>query len=191
MSTDTDVSAPDILSHKAQWLVIVDVFGTMTPTLLDSGASISAISEHFYLSIKTNALFEKSVYVLPITGVAISTAVQGRSRKISIQILLLFQILGRRFDRIFLVVPRLATSIILGDDWLVQHGLNLNYLTRRIEFPKWEASCPFQNDPEEIQSPQITRIKIHHRCDTPTLSFTEQCIQNVTKTNQVLSIKSC
>jgi len=55
--------------------------------------------------------------------------------------------------------------------------------------PEWGASCSFQNDPVEIQSPQLTRLKIHHRCDTPTLLLTEQCIQNVTKTNQVLSIK--
>jgi len=35
-------------------------------------------------------------------------------------------------DAIYLVVLRLATSVILGDDWLSQNGVLLNYMTRQV-----------------------------------------------------------
>lgn len=187
--TSISISPSETPIHVAQRPEMpIDVFGTIATALLDSGASISAVSEQFYSSIQTNVSFNKSVSVLPVTGVTISTAVQGRSRKITTQILLPFLALGQSVDGIFLVVPRLATSIILGDDWLVRYGVNLNYLTRYIEFPRWKLSCPFQPDLGEIPAAHITRLSVHYRGDVSSPTFVEQCIFSVTRTTNLLSI---
>jgi len=86
------------------------------PALFDSGASVSAISEEFFKHIKVQCPKSVSLSILPVTGITISTAVLGRNRKIITQVLLPFVILEKETDAIFLVVPRLATSVILGDD---------------------------------------------------------------------------
>lgn len=176
------------LSDTQRPEISIDVLGKVTFALLDSGASISAISEQFYSSIKANKEFSKFVSVLPVTGVTISTAIQGRSRKITTQILLPFIVSGQKVDGTFLVVPHLATPVILGDDWLVRYGVTLNYLTQKIEFPKWNLSFSFQPDIGEIPAAQITRLTIHYQSDSIISTPIEHCISNVIKINNIMSI---
>jgi len=95
--------------------------------LLDSGASISAISEEFFATIKNRSLTPKLLSILPVTGVTISTAVCGRSKKITKQVFMPLVLFGKDAPGVFLVVPHLATPIILGDDWLSKYGVVLDY----------------------------------------------------------------
>lgn len=94
----------------------ITIFNVPFNVLLDTGASISAISEQTFASIKQRMPEGTNMCILPVTGVTITTAVHGRSRKIMKQVLLPFSIYGHLTDCICLIVPHLATSIIFGDD---------------------------------------------------------------------------
>lgn len=84
--------------------------------------------------------------VLPVTGITITTAVRGRSRKITTQAMIPFSVFGFNSNCIFLVVPHLATSVILGDDWLTNNQVQLDYFTRSTHIPMWKLSIPFTHD---------------------------------------------
>lgn len=136
----------------------ISVFGQSFNALLDTGASISALSEQTYASIKRNAPLGQELSTLPVTGVTISTALQGRSHKITTQVLLPFSVVGNPTNDIFLVVPLLATSIILGGDYLTRYNVKLDYALKETYFPTWNFSVPFHQDPERCLEQTVGAI---------------------------------
>lgn len=123
--------------------IIIDLFEQKYIVLLDSGASVSAISETVYKHLKNDPLkFE--IPTLPLTGILLSTALKSKTIKISTQIYLKFHIQNYETTNIFLVVPNLATPFILGTDWLTENKVNLNYDTKEIIFPLFPLTLPFQ-----------------------------------------------
>lgn len=174
---------PDLPLHVAHRPEVqVDIFGKAHSALLDSGASVSAISEEFFSEIKTRAPTKKSLSILPVTGVTISTAVRGRSRKITRQVFIPLRVFERDAPGIFLVVPHLATPIILGDDWLTRHGVVLDYLSHQIHFPRWEKSYSFQIDTGNVPATQITKLDLRTSTELVFKSEIEYCLS---------SLKSC
>jgi len=126
-TTSTQIIADGVSpKYKRPELSLV-IYDKPFNALLDSGASVSAISEEIFASIKRSIPERQQLLILPVTGVTISTAVKGRSRKVTTQVLIPFSIFGNTTDCICLVVPHLATSIILGDDWLTQNKVCLDY----------------------------------------------------------------
>jgi hypothetical protein len=115
-----------------------NIFEISTPVLLDSSASISAVSEQFFATLKSQAPTPSKLSTLPVTGVTISTAIQGRSKKITRQVYVPISIFDHEAPGIFLLVPHLSTNMILGDDWLTQYGVVLNYVTPSGRIPKME-----------------------------------------------------
>lgn len=179
--------------------IIITVFDRHVAALLDSGASISAISETFLSTIKNSCPITKSLSILPVNGVIVSTAVKGRSRKITAQMCIPFTLLGQLVDGIFLMIPHLAISVILGDDWLTEHSVILNYLSRQIEFPCWNLSCNFKPDNVEVPVVQVSSLKVHHYISSildvliPDECFFIECIKNHTiyKSESITCRKSC
>jgi len=143
----------------------VEIFGISTSALLDSGASISAVSEQFFATLKSQTNTASKLSTLPVTGVTISTAIQGRSKKITRQVYVPLSVFGHEAPGIFLVIPHLSTEMILGDDWLTQYGVILNYVNHQVEFPKWNTVSPFRPEIVDIHSPQITQIIVHQELD--------------------------
>lgn len=84
---------PDRATHRPE--VSIEVFGVTVNALLDSGATISAISESFFTVIKQHALIPKCLSILPVTGVTISTALRGRNRKVTTQVFIPLSLFGR------------------------------------------------------------------------------------------------
>lgn len=163
--------------------VKITVFNKISvPALFDSGASVSAISEEFFKRVQTHCPSSMTLSILPVTGITISTAVLGRNRKVTTQVLLPFDIMEKETDAIFLVVPRLATSVILGDDWLSQNGVLLNYMTRQVEFPRWGKSYPFQIDEGVEPASQMMKLLEHHHVESALLTPSEQCTLSITLT---------
>lgn len=154
--------------------------------LLDSGASVSAISEPTFTLIKENMPEGQYLSVLPVTGVTISTALQGRGRKVKTQVLLSFSIEGNVTDCIFLVVPHLTTSIIFGDDWLTQNGVQLDYSTRTIHFPQWKLNIPFtcvvNNETKSVH----TCFSISISSQDLIITTTDQCLNNVVSVSKFI-----
>lgn len=115
--------------------------------------------------------------MLPVTGVTISTAVRGRSKKINTQVLIPFSVLGHDADGIFLVVPHLTTAIILGDDWLTRYKAILNYHTNLIEFVAWNKTCPFGIITHPTD--QVNRINVHDSPEDILLTSIEYCLSSL------------
>jgi hypothetical protein len=133
--------------------------------------------------IKNQAPLNKKLSSLPVTGVTISTAVRGRSKKITQQVFIPFTIFDQNAEGIFLIVPHLATSIILGDDWLTHHDVIINYMTHQIEFPRWNKSSPFQIDSGDIPSAQITRLSVHQNIEPLVPTALEHCLLSISTHN--------
>lgn len=163
----------------------VDIFGISTQALLDSGASISAVSEQFFAALKSRATNPSDLSTLPVTGVTISTAIQGRSKKITRQAYVPLNACGHEAPGIFLIIPHLSTEMILGDDWLTQYGVVLNYIAHQVEFPKWNTVSPFQPKIENIKSNQMTQIIVHHELDRLMPTAIEHCISDISFVKQV------
>jgi len=120
--------------------------------LLDTGASVSAIAENTFNDLQHNLPDGRSLNVLPVNGVTVSTAIRSRSKKVTSQVLLPFSVAKFDADCIFLVVPNLATPFILGDDWLSRYKVILDYQTNMVKFPSWNHECPFRSPLETDNS---------------------------------------
>jgi hypothetical protein len=196
-STSCENSRTTISNQRPE--INITMFDIPVAALLDSGASISAISETFLSTIKNSCPITKALSILPVNGVTVSTAVKGRSRKITAQVLIPFTLLGQLVDGIFLVIPHLATSVILGDDWLTEHGVILNYLSRQIEFPRWGLSCNFKPDNVEVPVVQVSPLKVHYSISSILdVLIPDECfLSNASKTIQFINLspshvkKSC
>jgi len=167
--------------------IVVEVCGGSVSALLDSGASISAISEEFFATIKNLSITSKLLSVLPVTGVTISTAVRGRSKKITQQVFMPLVVFGKDAPGVFLVVPHLATPIILGDDWLSKYGVVLDYSKRCFKFPQWGKECLFQGDDGVVPAAQITRLNVHYTTEHVVPTGLEHCLSSMDSLNKFSS----
>jgi len=84
--------------------------------LLDSGASVSVISEELYQNLISDPTPNK-IPLFPLNGISLTTALSNKSVKIKFQIYLNFSIQNYETFGIFLIVPHLSTPLILGTDF--------------------------------------------------------------------------
>ena len=97
--------------------------------LLDSGSQVTCISEELYNNLNSiNKCRE-----LPTTNLYVATAIGKKSTTIRKQILVEINLNGDIFDYPFLVIPYLATNVILGHDWFIKNNIILNYKTGDLE----------------------------------------------------------
>uniref|UniRef100_A0A2S2NNN8 RNA-directed DNA polymerase n=1 Tax=Schizaphis graminum TaxID=13262 RepID=A0A2S2NNN8_SCHGA len=125
--------------------------------------------------------------VLPVTGVTITTAVQGRSKKITQQVLLNIIIDTEPMEGIFLVVPHLATPMILGDDWLTRTNVILDYQNHVIVFPLWKKSISFQPPSNDLGQGKCSLISVTQRPQNVSRSTLEQNLSNIFDTDAYIS----
>lgn len=187
--TPTDIPTSVVQRPELQ----VEFLGTTTSALLDSGASICAISEKFFSTLRNQVPAPKKLSTLPVTGVTISTAIQGRSKKITRQAYIPLTVFGNDAPGIFLVIPHLATDMILGDDWLTRYGVILNYVTHQVEFPRWNLLSPFRSR-TGMGSPSgsTTKISVNEKLERLMPNAIEHCIADISfvrqfSTSQLLS----
>lgn len=73
--------------------------------------------------------------MLPITGITVSTAFLGK--KIHTQTFLEIDMHNVKSNAIFFIVPSLSTQLILGNDWLTDTKIIINYNDKIISSPFW------------------------------------------------------
>lgn len=93
----------------------VSLFNQTRIVLLDSDASVSAISESLFRDLKTG-VNKPNIPTFSLTGIVLSTALQGKNIKITSQVFLTFMLGENSFSASCLIVPGLATPFILGND---------------------------------------------------------------------------
>ncbi|CAI6343011.1 unnamed protein product [Macrosiphum euphorbiae] len=138
--------------------------------LLDSGASVSAVSEELYQNLISDPSQNK-IPLFPLNGILLTTALNNKSIKLKSQIYLNFSIQNYETFGIFLVVPHLSTPLILGTDWLVENGVTIDYSTKEISLPSLKNKIPFKliadHDPNSLVN-SLKNINISE--DLPLLS---------------------
>lgn len=167
----------------------VSIYNVTFQALLDTGASISAISEQTLALIIRNVPEGQRLSILPVTGVTITTAVHGRSRKVIKQVLLPLLISGNVSDCICLVVPHLAASIILGDDWLTQNHIRLDYSDRASHFPLWKINVPFSRFTNESTNQANAFFTLSVSPNDCVRSVTDHCISSVDTVSEQLKCR--
>jgi len=118
-----------------------------------------------------------------MTGVTITTAVQGRSKKVTQQVLLNIIIDAEPVEGIFLVVPHLTAPMILGDDWLTRNQVILDYQNHLIVFPSWKKSILFQLPSNGVGQGRCSLISVTQRPQNVSRSILEHCLSKVFDTN--------
>lgn len=121
----------------------ISIFNNPYTALLDSGVSVSAMSENVYNLLK-NDPSKLSIPSFPLTGIFLKTAITNKSVKINSQIYVNFNINNFNTHAIFLIVPHLSTPLILGTDWLLENDISLNYKNREISLPPPHTPVPFK-----------------------------------------------
>lgn len=119
-----------------------------------------------------------------MTGITISTALQGRT-KVTTQILP-FSVVGNPTNEIFLVVPYLATSIILDGDYLTPNNIKLDYALKETYFPTWNLSVPFHQDPGRCLKQTVGAITASVLPVDCTRSIEDHCIASIKVVSQIL-----
>lgn len=126
----------------------ITLYNVRYNALLDSGASVSAISEHLYKILKNDPL-KLEVPTFPLTCILLTTAIQGKTIRVSSQVYLTFNINDIIFHAIFLVVPLLSTPLILGSDWLQENHVNISYEHKEITLASCNIIIPFNLIPDK------------------------------------------
>jgi len=133
--------------------IAINLFNNSHNALLDSGASISAISQDLFSLLNLNPAQHK-IPLFPLTGILLTTALSNKSIKIKSQIYLNFSIQNYQTHGIFLVVPQLSTPLILGTDWLLENGVTIDYNNKIISIPSLKKPVPFKliidHDPSSL-----------------------------------------
>jgi len=99
--------------------------------LIDTGASISAVSENFLAVIKDFIHSRK-----PVKSFSVSLSV-GNATKVSVveQVEFIIEICNKQILWRFYVVPNLNNAIVLGMDFLVSHNVNIRCSDNKLAIP--------------------------------------------------------
>lgn len=111
--------------------VPITIFQQKQLALIDTGATVSAISENLYNHIR-NKHSEHELPVVPVTNLTLSTALHGKTVKIRSQIYLTFRIQTFTSSVVCLVVPDLSIPLIFGNDWLSENKVHIDYETMSV-----------------------------------------------------------
>jgi hypothetical protein len=93
--------------------------------LLDSGAQVSIISENVYEQLIIN---NGEYPTIPVSSTVLVSAFNSKSKRIKKQTLIEF-VIGEndKYENAFLVAPKLVTPVILGSDFLYEHGRSYGF----------------------------------------------------------------
>lgn len=146
----------------------ITIFNNSYTALLDSGASVSAMSETLY-NIFKNDPSKFDIPSFPLSSIFLKTAISNKSVKINSQVYVNFNINNFKTHAIFLIVPHLSTPLILGTDWLLENDISLNYKTRKIILPPPNDPISFKIISFNNSNDLINSLK-HVKVEDPSLN---------------------
>lgn len=99
--------------------------------LIDSGSPITCIAERVYHKLLQG---NKDLITLPTNGVTIKGAFGARTERVKMQVLLNIKIEDADFEVPGVVVPTLNRDLILGCDFMNDHGVKIDINARYISY---------------------------------------------------------
>ena len=103
--------------------------GVPTNALVDTGSQVNAISERWFSNNKKDL---GRIEILKLSNTVIKGATGNKSKRITQQVLLTFQIGELKFDSVFVVVPELIRECILGFELLAKNGCVIDLSNKQI-----------------------------------------------------------
>ena len=110
--------------------------GILTTALIDTGAEVTCLSEEF---ANKNIERFRECPMLPINGVTLKGPMGGKAVRLNKQIYVDIQLPNCLIQTIFLVVPKLSRSCIIGIDFLDHPRRKIDLDSKTISFPYLEG----------------------------------------------------
>jgi len=171
LSHPLDLNQENVSPPSYRPEIQIQLFNAPYDALLDSGASVSAISENLFKTLKNDPA-KHDIPLFPLAGILLTTALSHKSVKIKSQIYLTFKIQNYETHGVFLVVPQLSTSLILGTDWLLDNGVKIDYDKKQITLLPLKDKIPFTVIADYDPNSLINSLK-HIKIDTQFSPSTE------------------
>lgn len=132
---------PEVQMIKGKKGICPFIKGYFLPTelelgmLVDSGSEVTAMSEDCLQQLGNCGL--NVIATLPVSHVTVVGATGARNRNVKKQIIVEVKIANDKVIWIsFLIVKGLSVPVVLGADWLQEHGVIINYADSCIEVAK-------------------------------------------------------
>lgn len=107
---------------------IIFILNIPMSTLLDSGSQVTCISEAFYAYLsKLSKLTE-----LPVANIVVLTAIKETPTPVRKQVMLEIKVEELKVSAVFLVIPHLSSSLIVGSDWLLRLRAIIDFSSRSL-----------------------------------------------------------
>lgn len=151
--------------------------GVETQILIDSGSQVSCISREFFDLLQQS---NNQIPLLPVSSTTIVGAIGRKGQKVTEQVYLHVRLGIIEFDYVFLVVPSLVRSAILGCDWLTEFEIRLDFSAgvfsgrfgnNRVEFRLVSCKVPAAGlqvshiETEECKPSRLTAKAINYDTD--------------------------
>ena len=122
--------------------IIVHIFGQKFSCMLDTGATTSVCSESIFLELKSKA---RKLSIIPACGLYCTTTIGRKRQRIKYQCMLPIKINEQTLEVIFMVIPNLAVSFIIGCAFLAQWNAVINFESSNLCLQQGETTntAPF------------------------------------------------
>ncbi|OMJ12920.1 Retrovirus-related Pol polyprotein from transposon [Smittium culicis] len=124
----SEVNIATITSKTTNCRALVRIFGNTYWTIIDTGAACSVVTEEFAADQNISVEKDSSQVIITADGKRHKTI--GKIQRLPIKIA------GNKFPATALVMPNAAQDIILGVDWLIEHGATINLEENELILPK-------------------------------------------------------
>lgn len=101
--------------------IIASIFDIPIPMLIDIGSQVTCIAESFYQYLSANG----RVPTLPISNVMLVPAIKRKKTSVKDQAFHDLEIGSCKITVPFLIIPKLGSNVILGNDWLMKNKVIL------------------------------------------------------------------
>ena len=123
--------------------------GILTTALIDTGAEVTCLSDEF---VNRNMERFRECPMLPINGVTLKGPMGGKAVRLSKQIYVDIQLPNCLIQTIFVVVPKLSKTCIIGIDFLDHLKSKIDLDNKTISFPHLEEEPSLRIVNEEAES---------------------------------------
>ena len=152
--------------------------------LADSGSQVSCLSEDYY---EGNASAFENSLTLPIVATSVVGATGGRPVKLKKQIFVTLKIADLKCKAIFLIIPKLSKSCVLGIDILKPLGGIINLKEDTLTIQQEKQTTTIQMHEEEVSATNLCNLRgldIHEELTVEEIQAKMESWKNMSEINK-------
>nr|CAI5866390.1 unnamed protein product [Callosobruchus analis] len=161
---------PEVQTVSVMPVVWAKFENTETQCLVDSGSQVTGVSEKYLAELSHR---NEKIPRIPCKCVTLMGAMGSKSTMVKEQVYLTFELGGREFEYSFLVIPGLVRNVILGCDWMHDHGIKIDFGQNKLcgQFMGKNFEYSFNCEPKLDSGLMVSEVLMddsHHIWDTNT-----------------------